>query len=64
MMPSYCEYCGMGYLRYICIECGEDFEVCDCNWGQAICDECLEEGDPIEHVVVPLVILPKEKRDE
>ena len=43
MFLRYCEYCGSSYREIVCRRCGRTFEICNCEWGKTICDECLNK---------------------
>lgn len=42
---NYCDYCGYGYIEVKCERCGSIIEICGCNHGQRVCDECIVMGD-------------------
>lgn len=51
-MNWHCDYCGAGYITGECIQCGEKFDMCECNWGQYLCDACWDaKQDEIEEQV-------------
>lgn len=47
-MPSYCSYCGYGWLKHNCLLCGASIRTCGCDCARDVCEEhsCVDCGEP------------------
>lgn len=42
---GHCDSCGYAYHTVECVLCGDGFEVCGCDFGRVVCDECEKFDD-------------------